>query len=297
MTRRNVPVCYGYQGKGNVGDNLMFLLNTSGHDRVCVKTGRKVRPRDIALKTGPFLWALLTADEVIFSGGNIFNVDRWRSYVKIIGFYALARTRRVLGKRTSFLSIGLNRNTPPVIHALAVRTILAADHAHLRETSIKASALWRKAKEAATHVEFKPDVVFTGDLDAIDQIAGYRDLSAHHAGEDYAVYFPSVVARHEAQRKSDVPIPEAILPEGIETIYVIIQAKEDAQIRPAFFAGKEIVEIISTVDTIDRILALVLAARVVVTERYHGAILAKRFGVPMIASGYSEKLRHMEMLP
>ena len=294
MTQPMTPVCYGYQGKGNVGDNLMFLLNTAGFDAVYVRKGRRVRPDDIELGALAYLWQCLAAKELIFSGGNIFNVDRPRSVVKIAGFFLLVHLRRLMGKTTSFRSIGVNKNTPPFVRSIAIRTILAASHAHLRETSITSTALWQRSADRHHRVEFAPDIVFTGDLDAVDQINGFRNMAA--AIDSHAVYFPSIVARREAAQQATAN-PDAIaVPDDITTVYVIVQAVEDADIAPDFLAGKDVVQVQSGVDTIDRILALVLTARLVVTERYHGAILAKRFGIPMITSNYSEKLRDIEMI-
>lgn len=296
MTGTHIPVCYGYQGKGNIGDNLMFLLNTHDAAAVYVKQGRSVRPSDIELSTLPYIWKLLFADTVIFSGGNIFNVDRPRSVLKIMAFYLLVRFRRALGNQTSFRSIGVNKNTPPFVRRVAIRTILGASDAHLRENSIKSTQLWQQMTWAHKTVTFAPDIVFTGDLDNVAQISGFRDMAKEYEGENFAVYFPSIVARREADQKTQAE-PDAItLPQEVTTIYVIVQAPDDASIQPEFLACKDVVTVQSAVDTMAQILALVLSARVVVTERYHGAILAKRFGVPMITSNFSEKLRDIEMV-
>lgn len=296
MTEKAIPVCYGYQGKGNIGDNLMFILNTAPFDQVYVKKGRQVQPGNIELSALRYAARLLTSDEMIFSGGNIFNVDHWRSHVKIGAFYLLVQIRRLLGKKTSFLSVGINRNTASHIQNLAIRTVLMSDHAHLRETSIKTTDLWARMQHRHDVVQFRPDIVYTGDLDALMASELFRETSKAVAGGRFAVFFPSTVARREADRAAAAQAHTIDLPETIGTVYAIIQTPEDASIAPDFLAGRDVVPVQSRVDNIAEILALVINAQLVVTERYHGAILAKRFNIPMIASGFSEKLRHIEMV-
>jgi hypothetical protein len=296
MNDKAIPVCFGYQGKGNIGDNLMFILNTAPFEGVCVLKGRKVRDSDIELPMLPYGLKILTADEMIFSGGNIFNVDHWRSHAKIVSFYLLVRIRRLLGKKTSFLSVGINTNTTSYIQRLAIRTVLMSDHAHLRETSIKVTDLWARMRHRQDVVRFGPDIVYTGDLGEIEASDLYQETARSVSGERFAVFFPSILARREAERHTPGQTEEVTLPDDIEKVYVIVQDEEDAFIRPEFFTGRKIIHISSHIGNIAQILALVVGARLVVTERYHGAILAKRFGVPMVAANYSEKLRHIEMV-
>ncbi len=296
MSDKKIPICFGYQGKGNIGDDLMFLINTSRFAKVYVVNGRKIRDGDLEL--GKYQYALhaLRAELLVFTGGNIFNIDRGKSYLKIASIFLLVYIRKILGKETEFASVGLNKNINRFAHSLAVKAILASDRAHLRETSIKNSNAWKQAR-TVEHIEFKPDIVFSGDLESLDVLKKTTSDAPSESSAPYAVFFPSALARNEAARAGAQAPEEVTVPDEITKVYVITQHRGDKEIEQEFFRNRDVELIEYSIDRIGDVFTLLRGASLIVTERYHGAILARRFGIPMIASGYSEKIRDIEMIP
>ena len=124
------PVVFGYFGKNNFGDDLMFMITVNKIPSVQIIKGRKMRTSDIELSLPRYVWNILINPSLVVTGGNIFSKRRFRSIFKIVGLCLLINYRSICGFKTIISNIGLDR--PIILKKGVVSSLNRASYVYVR---------------------------------------------------------------------------------------------------------------------------------------------------------------------
>lgn len=273
-------IAFGYQGLGNIGDDLMHLCVLEGKNRVYVRRGRRLRATDIELPLYLYLIKLVVAKRLIYTGGNIFTYETKRSAIKLLLFMAVGSFRKLCGKKTEFHSVGINQKVPGILKPIIVKSLRSATYIHVRDKTTH-TMLDRHGVPS----KLSPDVVLTSSLPILMQRTRASDVAP------YVVYFPSSPGIREGNRLQRNNAKRIFDATSQRKIISIVQSPDDV----AIVQGRYPESRIFTYDfaKLHEILDVIYSAAEIHTERYHGAILARRFGIKYQSSDNTEKLKNI----
>ena len=272
-------ISFGYQGLGNIGDDLMHLCVLEKYKAVVVRKGRRLRDTDHEVSTVIFFLMTIFAKKLIFTGGNIFSVETKKSYLKLAFFMAITKLRKLSKLETEFHSIGLNREVSAFALFLTAQILKSASYIHVRDEHS-----YGLATDNGINSNLNADIVLTSQLSLLNR------PKLINKKKSYVVYFPSVPGEREGKRiNTNFELEDNVF-QGREG-YSIIQSPEDEYRAAIHFPNSHILRY--EYDKLSDMLDIIQSADFIITERLHGAILAERFKVPFKKSNNTEKLRNI----
>ena len=273
-------IAFGYQGLGNIGDDLMHLCVLEKNNKVYVRRGRRLRTSDIELPLYLYFAKLFLAKKLIYTGGNIFTYETKRSAIKIFFFMMVGSFRKLCGKQTEFHSIGINQKVPRILNPIIVKSLRSATYVHVRDKATHALL-----ERHGIPSKLSPDVVFTSSSPILTDRMRAADIAP------YDIYFPSSPGSREGKRLQHNNIDRTFDATSERDLISIVQSPDDVAVVQAKYPESRILTY--DFEKIQEILDVIYSAEKIHTERYHGAILARRFGIKHQSSNNTEKLKNI----
>jgi polysaccharide pyruvyl transferase WcaK-like protein len=276
----------GYYGQGNIGDDLMYYSSIRSKENIySLKTKYKILSESHISNFTFIKKMFFEQTELIFSGGNIFNISSFKSYFKFLTFYIILKFRFSKKQINTFHSVGFNFTSQSKILRYFVLCILNnADFLHVRDLiSYRFIRRFSNVK-----IVFKPDSVFTN----IREIKKNFSVKTTKKSNNLTVVFIS------SQNLNFRTTIEILKSENVKnTVMFFCQSKEDVIIAKKMISDNDFF-----LDTtickyeykkLNYYLNVFQNCKQIITERYHGAVLAEAFNVPWYMSGDSEKLKNI----
>ena len=280
---QNKPiVVFGYQGLNNIGDDLMFIIGLYDFPEIySFKRPRKILS-EVHQNYLDFFLNLLFNDQLVFSGGNIFNIATNSSYLKLVFFMILFFFRSFFRKKTVLNSAGFNFNSSNKIqNFMTLFCLKRATHIFVRD--IKSYNFLIKNK--FENISFRDDIVYYERDFIIKRFPSIEEIG------DNIVWFVS--KQNNSENIFFNKIKKHI--KKNTNITFIIQDSSDLQKTNNLISQNKLYEgkfdlVQYYYGNIKNIISLIKKSKLVVTERYHGAVLAEIFSKNWVLAGDSEKL-------
>ncbi|MEZ8833792.1 polysaccharide pyruvyl transferase family protein [Vibrio cyclitrophicus] len=279
-----------YSGLGNIGDDLMFkgLVNNYEPGTYICRT-KQYKIKDELETKGSFDYFIqsIKSHEFMIVGGNIFSYERPISYGKLLNFYVIFLLRKILKKKTTVDSIGLDLNEGVVWRSIVRSILKLAD-----QVSIRDELSFRYLRASGLDVKYSFDRV-------------YRERKNIFSGLDRENSSDSIIwwVSHPAAKKNSNTYDEnktkIIIDEYVKDSKVLFFCQEPGDVVRANYLVKEndITEYeirnYSYIE-IDSILESFNTSKIFVTERYHGAVIAEALNIPWVSIPFSEKLNRLK---
>lgn len=277
MQKKINTICFGYQGLGNIGDDLMHLAVLSEIESAYVRQGQKIRMCDFEEPNSSYIYKMFTIDKLVFTGGNIFSIESKKSYLKLFFFLTVVTVRRALKKSTQAVSVGINQKVSWLAKKIVLKIIKSLDYTHLRE---KESLEFCKER-IDSDIDLKPDIVLTHDFK-------FNNIIMSKSKTLYSIYFPSSAARYELRRLNNVLNLNPPKFKNHKIISICQTFGDEKYSRSLAIDNMEIIRY--DIKNLESILRSIQGADEIVTERYHGAVLAIKYNVEYQTPIKSEKL-------
>lgn len=277
MQKKINTICFGYQGLGNIGDDLMHLAALSEIESAYVRQGQKIRMCDFEELNSSYIYKMFTVDTLVFTGGNIFSIESKKSYLKLFFFLTVVTFRQALKKSTQAVSVGINLKVSWLAKKIVLKIIKSIDYIHLRE---KESSEFCK-EHIDKDIDLKPDVVLTHDYK-------FHNIIVSKSKTPYSIYFPSSAARYELRRLNNLSNLNAPKFKNHKIISICQTAGDEEYSRSLAIENMEIIRY--DIKNLELILQSIQGADEIVTERYHGAVLAIKYNIEYQTPIKSEKL-------
>lgn len=277
MQKKINTICFGYQGLGNIGDDLMHLAVLSEIESAYVRQGQKIRMCDFEEPHFSYIYKIFTIDKLVFTGGNIFSIESKKSYLKLLFFLTVVAFRRTLNKSTQAVSVGINLKVSWLAKKIILKIIESLDYIHIRE---------RQSSEfCKEHIDkdivLKPDIVLTHDYKL-------NNIITSKYKTPYSIYFPSSPARYELSRSNNELNLNAPKFKNHKIISICQTFGDEKYSRSLAIENMEIIRY--DIKKLELILESIQGADEIVTERYHGAVLAIKYNIEYHTPIKSEKL-------
>ncbi|BDY13416.1 polysaccharide pyruvyl transferase family protein [Hydrogenimonas cancrithermarum] len=289
----------GYHGLGNIGDDLMaksFLIEKKSFYNK-IYTGKLLYPFQGVKSLNGLrkLIYMFLADDLVTTGGNIFSYERKKSIFKIIFIYMLFLFRKKIGKTNIIDSIGLDLEIDKRLRKIIIKTFLLADHISLRDNFsyryLRYCFFYLKIEK---NITMQPDRVIRSKTALLKQYNTYLKCSE----KEFFIWFISQPAakknKYSLQITKDFIINNNIFKKTQKGI-LFCQGNEDIlranQIRQILEPNIKC-DIInySCNEDIENLLSILPCSKFVVTERYHGALLAEIYEKSWYKLPFTEKL-------
>ena len=283
-------VTYGYQGTGNIGDDLMFLsflVRNEGNNIYSIKREYCVR-NEIHIGRLKYLWELFFGDNVlVFTGGNIFNIASRKSYLKLVFFWLIFIIRHFRELETRIISAGLNMKTPSWVTKIYYVSIL--DYIDIFETRDSITYAFLNSIDAKCIVTMQHDAV----LKDIEKIRS--ELSIEHIPCDAKRCVIFLSSQNMLKRPNiNWFTRNALL---YDECILFCQTNDDEVFAQNLVDKKSARNMkiwrYSAIN-LKLFLETLLQSDMVFTERYHGAVLAEALQVSWLPLGESEKLNNFK---
>lgn len=275
-------VVFGYHGLNNIGDDLMFITGFYDYPKIySIKRPYKILS-EVHQNYLDFFINLIINEQLVFSGGNIFNVATNFSYIKLIFFMILFFFRSLFRNKTILNSAGFNFTTSNNIQKFITFFCLKrATHIYVRDIKSYNFLIKNKFK----NISFRDDIVYYQKEFVIKRFSSSEEV------EGNIIWFVSKQNNSETffLNKINKQIKK------ITNITFIIQDSSDLKkandyiLQNKSYKGKfNLVQY--DYKNIKNIMSLIKKSKLIVTERYHGAVLAEIFSKKWVLAGDSEKL-------
>lgn len=280
---------FGYQGLGNIGDDLMFKAIKSEHENFILESNKNTYHIDdeIRLEKKVFFKKLFTSDVLYISGGNIFSYERWKSLFKILFLFVIFFIRKLQSKKTVIDSVGLNLKTSKLWRYLVCCVLMQSNNIYLRDSL--SYRYFRRFFDS--NVSFNYDRVYRTK----DYIKTLLIKDAEYIyDEKYVLWFISEPAFKS--RIKEIDIDRVISSIGSNKVIFFCQQESDImRVNDIVKHNKINHEIYNYKYTeLSKALSLINNACYIITERYHGALLSEVFSKEWVQIDYSEKLSRVE---
>ena len=272
---------FGYQGLNNIGDDLMFISGFHEFPKIfSVKRPYKIL-NEIHQNNFNFFIKLLIKDQLVFNGGNIFNVATNLSYVKLVFFMMLFFFRKLFNKKTVLNSAGFNFSSSDSIQQfMTLFCLKRATHIFVRDFNSYNFLIKNKFE----NISFRDDIVYYNRKFII------KKFPFKTKTENSILWFVS--------KQNNKAVFFKKLRKEIKTstnIIFVLQDSTDLQKANDYILQNKLKEgtfklIQYNYLNINIIMTLINKSKLIVTERYHGAVLAEIFSKKWIMAGDSEKL-------
>lgn len=289
---------WGYQGLGNIGDDLMFLLMLDElRERSNISIYSLRRNYTIGgeqpLAGYKSIKGMMFADEMVVVGGNVFSNQRMMSYLKIAALWVLSFFRKLTGGHTAIESVGLDvEKTNKFWRWLVLSILRNSNRISLRD---RLSYRYVRKHLGDSNLEYKYDRVYYRGGRLFDLF----DLNLSSVKmRERCLWWISVVGRRKSD-DSEMVVNRLLdeFPLKSCDLYFICQSDEDMA------AAKRLADRMNIGDDklflykfgdIREVLEFICSCGLIVTERFHGAILAEVFDKPWISVAFTEKLSRIE---
>jgi len=265
---------YGQYGRGNIGDDLMFLNFMESIDEDVRLCGffklRYWRERFYSSGGVLSLMRSLFYDEFVIIGGNTFVMPRIRSYFKLIYWFLVFFFRRLIGKKNIIKSFGVDLPNDYLSLILIKSIFFFMNSIETREE--KTFFLLRKWQ-----IRLKVELV--EDSAAIFLKKKYFFLINDLKG-DYVVYYLSHHSGNELNERL-IYVDECL--SGFSgDLYLFAQSKEDFAIAEEICdesSDSRVSVVKYDPNYLDFQLTFLSKAKYAITERFHGAVICDIFNV------------------
>lgn len=279
---------FGYNGLGNIGDDLMFkgMLNDlpESMKRYSYKRDYQIG-NEIQVGALRAFFLMLTCKEFIIVGGNVFSFERSKSYVKIMSYLILFTIRRVFGLKTIVDSVGLDLKENSLWRTLVLQCLNKCQKVSLRD---ELSYRYMRAFSKIKSLNYDFDRVYRNKKDLFNQ------CQKNSCFDNSWVWWVS----GPAYRKNSNKIDNISININFE-VNVIFFCQEDYDVERAHKIAKEYkiknYDILYyNFENINECLVVFKSSSQVITERYHGAVIAEAMNVPWLSIPFSEKLKRIK---
>lgn len=301
MNKKNNSVfVFGYQGLGNIGDDLMFktLADTFKKDGVYIFSHKRQYAIAEEKMLGGFnlVIKMLFCEKFYVSGGNIFSYERPISILKVVLFYLLFYFRHSLGKETIIDSVGLNLRVGTLWRFLLILSFRKVSEASLRD---KLSFRFIR-RFSLKNVFFRNDRVFReGELIRSYKKNNKRDDS--HFNGKYCTWFLSETAINKDNINAEIDLIKKIVLAGYNINFLVQEHTDELRLngflKSCLHLKKDCYKKTRySYEQIDSILLEIECSDFSITERYHGALLSEVFSVKWLPFSQSEKLTRLDVV-
>ncbi len=294
MTNNNCFL-FGYHCLGNIGDDLMamaFLKTESNKYKKVYSRKSKYSVGNFEECDGYILFKmLLLSDSFVTTGGNIFSYERKKSYLKLLFLFFLLFIRKKLNKISTIDSVGLDLKVGKWWRWFVVKILNQCSNVSLRDNL--SYRYVRRYISKNVNFSYKYDRVYRNRTNL-----EYLTEEGEPKCENYIFWFISEPGVRKS-KKVDKDIAQII--QNISKIdcgkmvYLFCQEPGDvlrSKLISKLLSDKSYETQVINYDfeKISDTLNKVKNADLIITERYHGAILAENFDKPWVTLQCTEKL-------
>lgn len=292
---------YGYNGLGNIGDDLMYLglINSLPKNEPKYSSKKNYEmPGEIQCNGFELFFRIMLSNVFMIIGGNVFSYERPKSYLKITFFIITFLIRRLLSKKNVIDSVGLDLKEGRFWRLLVLMCLNFVDEISLRD---KLSYRYARRYLKSKCIYFKFDRVFRESefirelsLEASKQECDHNEKlgcdiiwwvsSPAYKKSNMIDLLPCDISKYKEKCKGKGIV---FFCQGIDDV----NRAEDI----AKFLSLEKYEIFNyNFKNLKFSLLYMKAAPLVITERYHGAILAEVYDTDWVSVPFTEKLNRVK---
>lgn len=280
-------VIYSYAGLGNIGDDLMTMAMVLNKSVRYISQKKEYSLPGISYVDGfSYFVSIMFSEKFLVSGGNVFSYERFWSLIKVLSLITLVKIRTLSGKKNSIDSAGLNLKSSQFWRLLQLIFCKNCDLCCFRDV-LSFRYMRRFCKKAGCVISYAPDRVYR-ERDWVNRLAGSEQLCSS------PIWFISASALAKSGKNNlaqDIRIANLLSRES----RVIFFCQEQSDVERAESLSKLFAPNVALICSyrytdIDVALSKIKNAKLIITERYHGAVLAECFAKEWRTLPYTEKL-------
>ncbi|MFQ6370355.1 hypothetical protein [Shewanella sp. YIC-542] len=292
---------YGYNGLGNIGDDLMYLslINSLPNDALKFSNDKQYEmPGGIRCRGFNLLGRIIFSDVFMIIGGNVFSYERKKSYLKLLFFVVVFAVRKISGKKNEIDSVGLDLKEGKFWRAIVLVCLSFVNEISLRD---KLSYRYSRRYLKLNKISLKFDRVFRESKFikglTCEALAGNMD-NAHKFHCDI-IWWVSAPAYKKSKRTELLPNDLSKYKSECKGKMVVFfcQGEEDMSRADLIIANLNLenFKVFNyNFDNLNESLLYMWNAKKVITERYHGAVLAEVFDTKWASVSFTEKLSRVK---
>ena len=282
---------FGYNGLGNIGDDLMHesLVVKLPKEKIKFSYLKNYQTKDEVQCQGvKLIYRMLVSKKFFIVGGNVFSYERPKSYLKIIYYLMIFSFRRLLGKENIIVSVGLDLKEGKFWRQLVLSAINFCDSVSIRD-NLSYRYMRRNIKNNAINILFEYDRVFR-EKDYIRSLSCKLDNNPFGKYLLWWVSYPAFIKNSNSENLSNKYKEKLMM---YENVVFFCQGDKDKDRALNIIKDLKICNYIIynyNYNKLQEAINIISSASFVVTERYHGAILAEVFQTRWTPIAFSEKL-------
>lgn len=282
---------FGYNGLGNIGDDLMFeclIAKLPQSERIFSYKRNYTIANEIASAGMKLFFRMIFASNFIIVGGNVFSYERKKSYLKVFFYIVIFFFRFLLGKKNIIDSVGLDLKESVCWRYLVLKSINLCYSVSIRD-SLSYRYVRRNAKRGLA-ISFEYDRVFR-EKEHIKNIIERHDLVPTH-DPNSLMWWVSAPAYKKKANKEQLELCYKLVAKYDKVIFFCQgQCDSDRALKIVDQLKIKNHEIYSySYNRKDEAINILVNSSHIITERYHGAVLAEVFCKNWQPIPFSEKL-------
>ncbi|RPG44055.1 MAG: polysaccharide pyruvyl transferase family protein [Gammaproteobacteria bacterium TMED112] len=282
---------YGQFGRGNIGDDLMFLHYKSSSPKNVkffkffkLKYLKNFFPSNNYIKNFPMIFF---ADKYVVTGGNQANFESIRSYLKISFQIVVLFIRKLFRKRNQIFSFGSEFQYTSIQLFLVKHFLLQFDEIHVRD---KKSYNYIQQNITKTNIFLSFDTGFIYLLDNYKKNIKKTFNSSSKIINKPIFYF---LSHHSGLSfNSRKEYLNQVAKEN-KNIIVFAQSKEDKKLASELSKKIKIKVVAYDFYSLDNFIKLLSDSSKIITERFHGLIFAYALNIRCEVRGNLPKLKNL----
>lgn len=290
----------GWHGTINIGDDLMaelYINEVKSKYTYIYSFERYYNIKDnIVLSKYKAFIKMLTADDLMVSGGNIFLISSKKSYLKLLLFFIAFYIRKVLNKPIYIDSIGLDLKVGKVNRYILLKILKQVNTLSVREP-----LSYRYLRYCKHNITLKYDLEL--NYDRVYRYSKYL-LSKYktYKHEKNLIWF---ISGQPANKDKDTNLKTDNILQSLQEEYNIskrnivffCQNKKDLDRVEALKKRYSIINkykiILYDYEKLGEQMNMITSSDIAVVERYHGAIISEAVHLRWYKLAFSEKLERV----